>query len=60
MTRQEFVDAVAEVVGLSPLQEMKVQTIAMLADSYAADHAIDQVARALALVAKDQPGSGSW
>jgi hypothetical protein len=36
MTRQEFVDAVAEVVGLSPLREMKVETITMLADAYAA------------------------
>jgi hypothetical protein len=36
LTRQEFIDAVAEVIGLGPRREVKVETIVMLADAYAA------------------------
>ena len=36
MTRQEFTDAVAEVIGVQPRLEVKVDTIVRLADQYAA------------------------
>lgn len=36
MTRQELTDAVAEVIGVQPRLEVKVDTIVRLADLYAA------------------------
>ncbi len=48
MTRQEFVDAVAEVIGMRPGVEEQVHTIALLADVYAATFAADQVEKTLA------------
>jgi hypothetical protein len=47
MTRQEFTDAVAEVLGIHAT-EMRVDTITRLADAYAATFAAGQLELALA------------
>jgi hypothetical protein len=52
MTRQEFTDAVAEVLGIYAT-EMRVDTIVRLADLYAATFAAGQVA--IAVSNRDTP-----
>jgi hypothetical protein len=52
MTRQEFTDAVAEVLGIHAM-EYRVETIVRLADLYAATFAAGQVA--IAISSRDKP-----